>query len=173
MFGKMPTGGPKPQGATLPAPKAPSGVRIEHRIGIPTPPDVIWGLLSDLEGWSRWNPLFPRASGVIRIGETLTVTHAPPGNTPREIHPVVLEWVPNEQLHLRWTELGGLVRVVRYMEIEQLAEQSCIVSNGEIVGGLVGPRVARSQGGLLYKGLRLMNEALKEASEARWGGRCI
>lgn len=172
MFGKMPVGGQKPKsGGGAPVAKPPTGVPIEHRIGIHTPPEVIWDLLYDLEGWSRWNPLFIQAAGTIRIGEALTMTLAPAGSQPRELHPVVLEWVPNDQLHLRWTEMRGLIRVVRYMEIEQLGDESCIFSNGEIVGGLVGPSVARRYGGMIYKGLRQMSEALKAEAEARWQGR--
>ena len=167
MFGRMPVGGPKPKGG-IPAPKAPSGVRIEHRIGIQAPAEVVWEVLYDLEGWSRWNPLYIKAAGRVRIGETLSVTLALPGEAPREIRPVVLEWVPNEQLHWKLSLLGGFIRTVRYMEIEALAEQSCIVSNGEIYGGMMGPGLARRLGGRIHKGFRLMNEALKAEAEARW-----
>jgi len=169
MFGRMPVGGPKPQKpGGLPAPKGPSGVRIEHRIGIQTPPDVIWELIYDLERYRDWNPLYAEASGSIHIGEKLNMTITLPGMKPQNVQATVLEWVPNEQLHYQVSGLGGLVKGVRYVEIEQLAPESCIVSNGEISGGLLGPTVARQVGGKIYKGLRLMNEALKEQAEARW-----
>ena len=211
MFGRMPVGGQKPPGGA-PAAKGPSGVRIEHRVGIATPPEVIWDLLYDLKGWSRWNPLYPEASGDIHIGQALRVingegnrgtllpeaetrsahaqllellrivaarrrrrdvTVAVPGEKPQTIHPVVLEWVPNEQLHWKVTALGGLVKTVRYIEIEQLAERSCVVSNGEIFGGLLGPNVTRRLGGRIYKGLLQMSEALKAEAEARWKERAV
>jgi hypothetical protein len=170
MFGRMPVGGPKLQkpGGGLPPPKGPSGVRIEHRIGIQTPPDVIWELLYDIDHWSDWNPLYSQASGSIHIGDTLNLTVVLPGMKPQAVRATVLEWVPNEQLHYRTSGLGGLVKGTRYVEIEQLAPESCIVSNGEITGGLLGPTVARQIGGKIYKGLRLANEALKEQAEARW-----
>ena len=167
MFGRMPVGGPKPKGGA-PAPKAPSGVRIEHRIGVQAPADAIWELIHDLDGWSRWNPLYPKASGAVRIGQTLTITVALPGDEPREIRPVVLEWVPNEQLHWKLSMLGGFIKTVRYIEIESLAEQSCIVSNGEIFGGWMGPGFAKRMGGRIHRGFRQMNEALKAEAEARW-----
>ena len=172
MFGRMPVGGQKPPGGA-PAAKGPSGVRIEHRVGIATPPEVVWDLLYDLRGWSRWNPLYPEASGDIHIGQALDVTVAVPGEKPQTIHPVVLEWVPNEQLHWKVTALGGLVKTVRYIEIEQLAERSCVVSNGEIFGGLLGPNVTRRLGGRIYKGLLQMSEALKAEAEARWKERAV
>jgi hypothetical protein len=170
MFGRMPVGGVKRKGGA-PAPRGPSGVRIEHRIGVQAPAEVIWELLYDLEGWSRWNPVYTRASGQVRIGQPLSMTMTLPGDAPREIQPVVLEWVPHEQLHLKITAAGGLVRTVRYVEIEALSETGCIVSNGEIFGGLLGPTGARRMGGRIYKGFRLMNEALKAEAEAVWGAR--
>ena len=40
MFGRMPVGGPKPQGGTPAAAPGPKGVRVEHRIGIHAPAEV-------------------------------------------------------------------------------------------------------------------------------------
>ncbi|CAN7553002.1 SRPBCC domain-containing protein [Phenylobacterium sp. LjRoot225] len=171
MFGRMPVGGPKPKGGGPPAAAAPRGVRIEHRIGIQTPAEVVWEILQDVEGWSRWNPLYREASGTIRIGAPLDLVVALPEMKPQPVRATVLEWVPNEQLHYRTVGMGGLVKGTRYVEIEQLAQESCIISNGEIMGGLLGPTVASSLGRRVYKGLRLMNEALKEAAEARWRAR--
>src|SRR5438067_12130848 len=122
MFGRMPVGGPKPQGkGGLPAPKGPKGIRAEHRIGIQTPPEVIWDIIVDLEGWADWNPLYPHASGEIRIGAPLDMTVQLPGLKPQPLKATLLEWVPNEQLHYQVKAAGGLVRAVRYIEIEQLA----------------------------------------------------
>lgn len=152
------------------APKAagPKGFPIEHRIGVQAPAEVIWDIIYDLERWSEWNPLYPKAAGTIRIGSPLTLTLAVPGQAQRQIQPVVLEWVPNEQLHWRLSLMGGLVKTVRYIEIEQLAEESCIVSNGEIFGGLLGPSLAQRMGRAVHRGFREMNEALKARAEAQW-----
>ena len=163
--------GPQPTSTELPPPKAPSGVRIEHRVGVQAPAEVIWEVISDLKSWERWNPLYPKASGDIRIGAALDLTLALPDQPPQQIQPTVLEWVPNEQLHWRLTMLGGLVRTIRYFEIENLGAESCIVSNGEILGGLVGPRVGKRMGRNLYRAFVGMNEALKTRAEALWQAR--
>ena len=160
--------GPQPTNTKLPAPKAPSGLRIEHRIGVQAPAEVIWEVISDLKSWESWNALYPKASGEIHIGSVLDLTLALPGQPPQQIRPTVLEWVPNEQLHWRLTMLGGLVRTIRYFEIESLAAASCIVSNGEILGGLVGPRVGRRMGRNIHRGFTEMNEALKARAEMIW-----
>src|SRR5262245_54776081 len=99
LFGR----GPRPKRAPgePPPPKGPSGYRLEHRVGVNAPPEIIWEVVSYLDRWSEWNPLYPKAAGQIRIGETLTLTLAVPGQPPQEIRPTVLDWIPNEQLHWR------------------------------------------------------------------------
>jgi hypothetical protein len=164
-------GAPNKGGSRAPKASGPKGVRIEHRIGVQAPAEVIWEVLYDLERWAEWNPLYPKAAGAIRIGAPLTLTLALPGQAPREIQPVVLEWVPHEQLHWRLSMLGGLVRSIRYIEIEQLAEASCIVASGEIIGGLMGPTVARRMGRAIHRGFVAMDEALKARAEAAWQAR--
>lgn len=163
-------GRPNPEAVTS-APAGPRGVRIEHCIGIQTPAEVIWELLYAIDGWSRWNPLYVRASGLIYVGETINMAVALPGMKPQNARATVLESVPNEQLRYQTAGFGGLLRGTRYVEIEQSGSESCIVSNGEIMGGLLGQIVARGLGRRVHKGLQLMNEALKEVAEAKWQGR--
>jgi hypothetical protein len=168
LFARTSGGGKPGAGGAAPKASGPRGVRIEHRIGVQAPAEVIWKTLYDLERWAEWNPLYPKASGAIRIGQPLNLTLAIPGQPEREIHPTVLEWVPNEQLHWRLSLMGGLIRTVRYIEIEQLAEESCIVSSGEIFGGWLGPSAARRMGRAVHRGFVAMNEALKRRAEAAW-----
>jgi hypothetical protein len=168
LFGRRGPGAPPAGKVVAPAPKGPSGVRIEHRIGIHAPASVIWEIVHDLGRWPEWNPLFVRAEGAIRIGGPLNLTQALPGQPPRELQATVLEWVPDEQLHWRTSAMGGLMRSIHYIEIEALAEENCIVSNGEIVGGLLSRGAVRQSGGLLRRGLTQMNEALKARAEAAW-----
>jgi hypothetical protein len=163
--------GPKPVDMKLPAPKLPSGLRVEHRVGIQAPAEVIWEVISDLESWEQWCALYPKASGEIRIGSVLDLTLALPGQAPQQIRPTVMEWVPNEQLHWKLSMLGGLIRTIRYFEIESLAEASCIVSNGEYLGGLMGPRVGKRMARNIYRAFVDMNDALKARAEALWQAR--
>lgn len=143
-------------------------VRIEHRIGINAPAHVIWSFIYDLSTWAHWNPIYPKAEGTIRIGSRLDLTLALPGEAHRQIHPVVLEWVPDAQLHWRLGLLGGLVSNVRYLEIDSLGPENCIFSNGELFGGLLGPLVVRQAGRGIRRGFAAMGEALKAAAEDAW-----
>lgn len=141
-------------------------VKLEHRLGVRAPAEVIWTVLTDIDGWKEWNPLYPRAAGAIRMGATLDLQLALAGQAPRQIRPVVVDWVPNEQLLWRLSMLGGLVKSTRYLEIEELAPGSCIFSNGEMFDGVLGPTVARRLRGPIRAGFIAMGEALKARAEA-------
>lgn len=158
-------------GDRLPPPKAPRGLRIEDRVGIQAPAEVIWEIVYDLGRWSEWNPTYPRAEGQVRIGETLSLTLALPGQTAQELKPKVLEWVPNEQLHWRLSLMGGMIRTLRYIEIEPVSAEGCVVDNGEIFGGFMGPSLGKRMGGAVRRGFRAMNEALKARAESQWAER--
>lgn len=154
-----------------PPPKGPRGFRIEHRIGVQAPADVIWESVYDLGRWSEWNPTYPQAAGDVRIGSILTLTLVLPGQPHQELKPKVLDWVPNEQLHWQLSLMGGLIKTMRYIEITPLTEAACIVDNGEIFGGLMGRSLGRRMGRTLRRGFEAMNEALKARAEAHWGER--
>ena len=159
------------EASRLPPPKPPGGIRIEDRIGIQAPAEVVWEFIADLDRWHEWNPTYPQASGVIRIGELITVTLALEGQPPQELTPRILDWVPNEQLHWQLKMMGGLIRTLRYVEIEALGEASSVVNNGEIFGGLMGPSLGKRMGRTVRRGFQAMNAALKARAEAEWAAR--
>ena len=140
-------------------------IKIEHRVGIQTPPEVIWRFASDISGWPAWNPLYPEASGHIGFGELLTLTVALPGQKPRVIRPTVVDWTPNDQIIWRLNLFGGLIRSTRYIEVEKLGDANCIFSNGEIfegpLQGLIGRKLRKS----IKAGFTAMGEKVRELAE--------
>ena len=160
-------------GATASGPPIPAGgggrrFKVEHRIGVQAPAEVVWEIIADLASWPAWNPLYTSAEGEIRIGATLTLTVAMPGEPAQAIQPQVLDWVPSEQLLWRTSAHHGLVKSVRYVEIEQLSETGSVLSNGELFGGMLGPMLARRRRRALREGFTLMGEALAARAEAIW-----
>ncbi len=143
-------------------------VKLEHRVGIQAPAEAIWSVIADIEAWSVWNPIYPKAQGTLRIGSPLALELALEGRKPEVIKPVILDWVPNEQIHWRLTIMGGLVRTTRYFEIEKLSDTGCIFSNGELFDGLLGSMVVRSLRGPIRRGFAAMGEAVKSRVEATW-----
>lgn len=143
-------------------------LKIEHRLGVQAPPETIWAVLVDIAAWASWNPLYTKAEGVVRIGSPLTLELTLPDREPRTIRPVVIDWVPNEQIHWRLSALGGLVKSTRYLEIDKLTETGCVFSNGELFDGVLGPAVARRLRPAIRGGFRAMGEAVKARAEAAW-----
>ena len=146
--------------------------KIEHRVGVQAPPEVLWELISDLPGWAEWNPLYPSAAGRLAIGAKLDVTLALPGGKPEPIAPVVVDWVPHMQLVWRLKLLGGLLRTVRYMEIEPLDNgRASVFSHGEMFEGpaaMFMPKALRRQikVGFIAMSEALQGEALRRAGAA-------
>jgi hypothetical protein len=121
--------------------------KIEHRIGVPASSHAIWDVLSDLGRWPEWNTLYPQVSGLLRIQQRLTMTEAFPGVEPKIIKPLVVDWVPNFQIIWAINDMAGLVKRIRYIEIEPLDDDNtrCVLSNGEIWDGLLGPSIAKAK----------------------------
>ncbi len=142
-------------------------LKIEHRLGIPAPAEAIWAAIADIAAWPTWNPLYTKAEGALRIGAPLVLEVALPGQKPRVIRPTVSDWVPNEQILWKLSMLGGLIKSIRYLEIEQLTESGCIFSNGEMFDGLLGPTIARRMRGPLRAGFAAMGEAVKARVQLR------
>ena len=143
-------------------------MKIEHRIGVKAPAEVVWEILFDVAGWPAWNPLYPEAAGAVRFGEKLKLTLALPDQNPRVIEPVILDWAPNEAIHWQWSSPYGLVRTIRYLEIEVMSPTGCIFSNGEIYQGLLGASTARRTRETLKSGFTALGEAMRDRAEALW-----
>ena len=146
-------------------------VKLERRIGIQAPDEIVWELLSDIPRWSTWNPLYPRAEGEIRIGHRWDLDLALPGQAVRTINPVILDWAPFDHIHWRLDMMRGWVRTVRFLEIEKMGDENVIFSNGEIFDGWMGPSAARRLRRPILDGFEALNAALKAKAEAIWAER--
>lgn len=137
--------------------------RIEKRIGVRAPADRIWEVISDLPGWTRWNP-YEAVEGSLGFGAPLSVREALPDFAPRETVAHVNDWQPLAQLV--WIEKRGLMfRTVRYFEIEELAPGSCIVSNGTLFSGLRGELFHDKHRKRIRAAYEDVAEALRRAAE--------
>jgi hypothetical protein len=146
----------------------PRGSTVEHSIEIGVPAEFIWTMLEDVDSWSSWNPIYRRASGSIGIGDTLHMNVVLPGMKPHVVSATVSRAIPDVQLHYGSPALGGLIKANRFVEIAPSGPQSCKVTNGEAMSGLLGRLLARSVGPKVRDGLQQMNEGLKQAAEAKW-----
>lgn len=143
--------------------------RTEHRIGVAAPPDVIWDILADLDGWTRWNPLYPRAEGRLLIDAKLSLDMKLEGEALSKVEGQVIDWTPNSLIH--WREKSGLTTTTRYLEIDKLSEEGCIFSNGVLVEGPLTRFVTKAHKHRLRAGFTAMGEAMKREAEAAWAAR--
>jgi hypothetical protein len=150
---------------------AKAAFRIEHRLGVAAPPEVVWEALADIEGWPKWNPLYPQAQGQLRIGGLLELTEAAPGVPAAAIAPQIVDWTPEAQILWRVSERGGLIQRLRYIEIDKLTDEACILSSGEDWSGRLAPFVGRTRRRAIRAGLEAMNEALRDISVELWRDR--
>lgn len=143
-------------------------LKIESRVGVMAPPQAVWDILANVNAWPTWNPLYPQASGEMKIGARWSLCIAPPGEPHRQTEPRVMDWVPLEQVLLADLNWGGWVKSVRYIEIDQVDDKACIISNGEIFQGMVSEFYGNRHRRALKQGYTAMNEALKRQAEALW-----
>ena len=142
--------------------------KVEHRIGVQAPAQVVWSLIADVAAWPSWAPMYPKAAGVVRKGERLTLQVALPGQPVEAINPLVIDWTPEDHLHLRTQWSRGLVTSVRYLEIETMGPENCLFSNGELFVGLVGGFVGKRMRRPLKQGFTALGEAMRQKAEAAW-----
>ena len=143
-------------------------IKIEHRIGVQCPGSVIWDLVSDINGWPAWNPLYPKAKGKLGFGSVLELEVALPGEAPRAIKPKMREWTPNEQIIWDLSMMGGLIRSTRFIEIETLDNGNCIFSNGEIFQGPAMRLIGKKTQKAIKAGFRGFGETVRDRAEAAW-----
>lgn len=143
-------------------------IKIEHRIGVQTPPEVIWEMIADIPGWSDWNPLYPKATGQLGFGAVLDLEVAIPGEKPRVLRATVADWTPNEQIIWKVSMFAGLLTTTRYIEIEKLSDEGCIFSNGEFFEGPLIRFLGRRQRKAIREGFTRFGETVRERAEAAW-----
>ena len=145
--------------------KRPTKAGVGHRIEIAAPAAAIWAVIADLDHWGTWNPLYIEASGRPALGSKLEMTIALEGMKPQKARATVVTVEPERLLEYEIVNLGGLVKAFRYVEIEPLGADRCVVANGEIMSGPIGSLLALAVGEKVRKGLQVMNGALKAKVE--------
>jgi hypothetical protein len=144
-------------------------IYLENRTGVAAPAEVVWEVLSDLEHWTDWNPLYASVEGQVKIGSVWTLALKLPGRPDEIQRPKVLDWAPNDQIHLQTKSF--FIASLRYLEIEVLNEAGCIFSNGEIFNGMLAGQIIKPFRRDLQKGFNAMGDAMRVKAEALWQSR--
>ena len=165
---------PRPKTVQQPS-LLPGQARLKTKIVSKVQKQKSMPILSDLPRWKEWNTVYPQISGLLRIQQKLEIGEVFPGQPNRVIRPMVVDWVPNEQILWAHTEAMGLVKRIRYIEIEHLNDDdsNCILSNGEVYDGLLGPRVGKARRRWLKKGFEQLNADIVARVKAVAEGRAV
>lgn len=145
----------------------PQALRAEHRIEIKAPPEAVWAVLSDLEGWSKWNPVYTPPTCVPAPGETVTASVTMPGAPETPFTAEIVAWEPNTRFCWHSEAMDGQMKMTRYMEIEAIEGGNSRFTNGEAFGGDMGPAIMKDMVAGIAGGFELMSEALKKEVENR------
>jgi hypothetical protein len=143
-------------------------LKIECRVGVQAPAAILWEVLAGLDQWSDWTTIYPAAAGSLRIGGRLNLTLALPGEAHRLFEPVIIDWVPEEQIlwkDLRWS---GWVASTRFIEMEAVTPVACFLSNGEQFPGAVAEYYMKRNRRALKAGYMQFAEGAKARAEALW-----
>lgn len=135
---------------------------VSSAIDIDAPPSQVWAVLTDLSGYPAWNPLFPRGSGQLAVGERLTLASRPTVGRAMTIRVKLLAVRPDTEL--RW--VGGLPGLIggEHSFVLTAADGGTRLVQGETFRGLLVPLSGKLLGGL-EADYAALNRALKQRVE--------
>ena len=126
---------------------------------IPSPPDVVWKILTDFPTYADWNPFITRASGDPKIGHKLSIRIVPPGGGGMTFRPRVAAVEPEHLLE--WFGTLGMQGLFdsRHAFVLKPTAGGTTLTQTETLSGLLVPLMT----GVLQrtkKGFENMNTAL-------------
>ncbi|WEV76584.1 SRPBCC domain-containing protein [Janibacter cremeus] len=139
-------------------------------IEIDAPPARVWGILTDLAGYSEWNPFITSATGTVATGERLVNRLEPPGGKAMTFRPTVTE--VDEGRAFEWLGRLGLPGLFdgrhRFVLVPH-GDGTRLIQSESFTGILV-PLLRKSLDAGTRAGFQAMNVALKARAEAMTPG---
>ena len=139
---------------------------LHTEIDIDATPEVVWEVLTDLDGWSDWNPFITSSVGTPEVGNKLVNRMEPPGGKAITFKPQVT--VVEDGTTFEWLgKLGfsGVFDGRHRFDVEATPTGTKLTQSETVDGVLV--RVMRTSLDTKTKpGFEAMNVALKARAEA-------
>lgn len=134
-------------------------------VEIDAPADRVWQVLTDLNGYSSWNPLITAARGELKPGNTIAITLKLDNRT-FSLHPRILAVQPGRRLAwLGHMLVPGIFDGEHVFELEQIDQSHTRVIQSErfhgVLVGFLWDRISPA----ISRGFRAMNHALKQRAE--------
>jgi hypothetical protein len=141
---------------------------VSAAIDIDAPPAQVWAILTDLDRYREWNPLFVEASGDVATGQRVRLRTRQPSGRLMTIKPRIT--VARPETELRWSiGLPGLVGGEHSFTLTPAGPGTRVVQS-EIFKGLLISLTGQTTVGHAERSFQALNEALKQRAEARAAG---
>jgi hypothetical protein len=138
---------------------------LETQIDIAASPETVYGILTDLESYSEWNPLITSSEGTVAVGERLTNRLEPPGSRAMTFKPTVTVVEPGRKFEwLGRLLLPGVFDGRHGFELEA-TPTGTRVTHGEHFSGILVRFMRKMIDGSTRQGFEAMNVALKSRAE--------
>jgi hypothetical protein len=141
------------------------GVHLKTSKDINATPGQVWEILTDLDSFASWNPLFPTAAGRLAVGEKLKLRLQPLTGKAMTIHPRIRQVDSGREL--RWMGRAGIPGIFdgEHRFTLEPTPGGCRLTHEERFSGMLVPLAARGLRTRYLPAFEAMNEALAERAE--------
>jgi hypothetical protein len=141
---------------------------LKTEIRIKATPETVWGILADFDKYPDWNPFIRSVSGIVAVGNKITVRLEPPGASGMTFSPRVLVFDKNREF--RW--LGNLIFPGLFdgehkFELFDNGDGTTTFRQSEIFKGILVPLFKNMLDIKTINGFNEMNNKLKELAEQK------
>lgn len=139
---------------------------LHTEIDIDAAPEVVWQVLTDLDGWADWNPFITSSVGTAEVGETLVNRMEPPGGKAVTFKPEVT--VVEDAKTFEWLGKLGFSGVFdgRHRFDLEATPTGTKLTQSESLDGILVRVMRKSLDTNTHAGFEAMNAALKARAEA-------
>lgn len=138
---------------------------LTTEITLSAPAGRLWELVTDVDLYPHWNPLFKKGAGRLAVGEGLELLVELPEIPPFTITPRVMELDPHRAFSWRYTMGHSVLFSWRYaVEFDADGSGGTTFVQRSVFGGILAPLFRVALRGAVEKALAAMNRAMR-----RWG----
>lgn len=112
--------------------------KIETKIVISAPIDLVWNKLIDFENHPNWNPFIKHISGNLSKNSKLQVHISPNGDKLFKFNPIVISYDP--PFEFKWLGkffIKGLFDGEHYFILNKINEKETLMTHGENFSGIL------------------------------------
>ena len=141
---------------------------LRTEIVINANPEKVWGILTDFDNYSKWNPFIISVTGKVSAGNAIKVRIEPPAASGMTFKPKILVFEANKEI--RWIGhllFPGLFDGEHSFELIDMHNGTTTFRQCEKFTGILVPLFSKMLDVNTVNGFNLMNQQLKVMSEKK------